>query len=265
MVVTTMRTSKQHYKYLDDLEKKHLAKINLLIEQSRTKYKNKIIENVKKNQFISGSFVIDANLYKSIATELFKSIDELNVIMYKDIARHYYKQAIKDVEDIINKEVEDKYDEKKINTLLETFIVAKGINYVYKQEIERRMEYYNSQMINANMATINSKIQNIEQKYSKDIIADTLNGTSSEVSATLKEQKKQIGNFIDNVAVFVASETALEVFKDYDITKVVWVAEEDDRTCSICLDYNGTVYDIDEVPEIPVHLSCRCHIEPIKE
>ncbi len=43
-----MRTSKQHYKYLDDIEKKHLAKINLLIEQSRTKYKNKIIENVKK-------------------------------------------------------------------------------------------------------------------------------------------------------------------------------------------------------------------------
>ena len=239
-----MRTSKQHYKYLDDIEKKHLAKINLLIEQSRTKYKNKIIENVKKNQFISGNFVI--------------------VIMYKDIARHYYKQAIKDVEDVINKEVEDKYDEKKINTLLETFIVAKGINYVYKQEIERRMEYYNSQMINANMATINSKIQKVEE-YSKDTIANTLNGTSSEISATLKEQKKQIGNFIDNVAVFVTSQTALEVFKDYDVNKVVWVAEEDDRTCSICLDYNGTVYDIDEVPEIPVHLSCRCHIEPIKE
>ena len=131
MVVTTMRTSKQHYKYLDDLEKKHLAKINLLIEQSRTKYKNKIIENLKKNQFISGNFVIDANSYKSIAIDLFKNIDELNVIMYKDIAKHYYKQAIKDVEDVINKEVEDKYDEKKINTLLETFIVAKGINCKY--------------------------------------------------------------------------------------------------------------------------------------
>lgn len=264
-----MRTSKQHYKFLDDLEKKHLKKINLLIEQSRTKYKNKIIENVKKNQFVSGNFIINANTYKSIAEELFKSIDELNLIMYKQIAEYYYKQAVKDVEDVVDEEVKDKYDEKNLGDILEKFIVAKGVNYVYNQEIERRMEYYNSQMINANMAAINAKIQVLEQKYInehyKDMIVDTLNGTSNEISTTLREQKKQVGNFIDNVAVYVASETALQVFKENGIEKVLWVAEEDDRTCTICLDYNGTVYNIDEVPTIPVHLSCRCHIEPLKE
>lgn len=260
-----MRTSKQHYKHLDDLEKKHLAKINLLIEQSRTKYKNKIIENVKKSRSVSNSFIIEANAYKSIAEDLFKGIDELNIVMYKDVAEYYYKQALKDAEDIIEEEVEDKYDEKMLDGILESFIVAKGINYVYNQEIERRMEYYNSQMINANMAAINAKIQNVEQKYIKDTIANTLNGANSEVSSVLKEQKKQIGNFIDNVAVYVAGESSLQAFKDNGISKVVWIAEEDDRTCGTCLEYNGTVYDIDEVPDIPVHSSCRCHIEPIKE
>lgn len=264
-----MRTSKQHYKFLDDLEKKHLKKINLLIEQSRTKYKNAIIEKTKRNQFASSNFIIDESNYKSIANDLFKGIDELNILMYEDIARHYYKQALKDIEDVIDKEVEDKYDEDNLKGILETFIVAKGINYAYPQELQRRLEYYNSQMINSSMATINKKAQTLEQDYInknyRNIVSSTLNGASPEIAETLRVQKKSICNFIDNVAVFVASETALQVFKENGITKVLWVAEEDDRTCTICLDYNGTVYNIDEAPTIPVHLSCRCHIEPLKE
>lgn len=264
-----MRTSKQHYKFLDDLEKKHLKKINLLIEQSKTKYKNKIIENVKKNQFVSSNFIINANTYKSIAEELFKSIDELNVIMYQDIAEYYYNQAIKDIENIVEDEANDSYDEDLITKLLGTFIAAKGINYVYTQEIERRMDYFNSQMINASMADINNEIQGLEQDYLNSHFVSltdrALTSSNGAVSSTLRTQKKDIGNFIDNVTVFIASETALQVFKENGITKVLWVAEEDDRTCTICLDYNGTVYNIDEVPTIPVHLSCRCHIEPLKE
>lgn len=264
-----MRTSKQHYKFLDDLEKKHLKKINLLIEQSRTKYKNAIIEKTKRNQFVSSNFIIDEKNYKSIASDLFKTIDELNILMFEDIASHYYKQALKDIEDVIDKEVEDKYSDDNLEIILDKFIVAKGINYAYPQELERRLEYYNSQMVNSSMATINKKAQTLEQEYInknyRNIVSSTLNGTSSELVETLRVQKKSIGNFIDNVAVFVASESAMQAFKDNGIEKVLWVAEEDDRTCTICLDYNGTVYNIDEVPTIPVHLSCRCHLEPIKE
>ena len=81
--------------------------------------------------------------------------------------------------------------QKMLDGILGDIIVAKGINYVYNQEIERRMEYYNSQMINANMAAINAKIQNVEQKYIKDTIANTLNGTSIFCIERAKEANRQ--------------------------------------------------------------------------
>ena len=269
MVITMTRTSKQHYKYLDDLETKELKKVNELIELNKNEYKNKILANVKKTQFANANFYLDGSKYLTIAENLFKSIDELNIIMYKDIAKYYYDLAIEDIRKIVDKEVENKYNDDTFDNIINKFIASKGINYIYSQELERRLEYYNSQMINASMATVNRKVQSLEQKYLNQnyekVVKDSLDMNSEDVKATLKTQKKEIGNFIDNVGVFVAGMGAMQAFKDNEIEKVVWIAEEDDRTCTICLDYNGTIYDIDSVPTIPVHLSCRCHLEPYIE
>jgi SPP1 gp7 family putative phage head morphogenesis protein len=60
-------------------------------------------------------------------------------------------------------------------------------------------------------------------------------------------------------------------------TKVQWLAAEDERTCTRalppfmgkvymgCRDLDGRIFDIDKVPPIPAHVSCRCCTIPVPE
>jgi SPP1 gp7 family putative phage head morphogenesis protein len=50
------------------------------------------------------------------------------------------------------------------------------------------------------------------------------------------------------------------------VEKVEWLsATEDDRVCDECEALNGQIFDIDSVPEIPVHPNCRCCTAPVVE
>lgn len=45
-----------------------------------------------------------------------------------------------------------------------------------------------------------------------------------------------------------------------------WVAHIDLKTCQICREYNGKIFEMNEIPlyEPPVHPNCRCEIQPMK-
>ena len=68
----------------------------------------------------------------------------------------------------------------------------------------------------------------------------------------------QVRQYADNITVGAR----LKAFKDAGVKYVRWVAEKDDRTCKECLDRDGRVYAIDEVPPLPAHWHCRCIIVP---
>lgn len=58
---------------------------------------------------------------------------------------------------------------------------------------------------------------------------------------------------------------AVENYKDAGINKVIWRAAISSRTCEYCNSLNGSVYPIDNVPEHPAHVFCRCGISPYVE
>ena len=258
------RTDKEFYKYLDALERKHLKRINLLLEQSKNRYKDLIYEKITNSNLKNGNFILNDDDFNKLKQKLKKSFDEYNILFFEDVGEHYYKQAEKDIEEFTTSEVESKYYKKKVNDLLNSFIMAKGINYIYSQEIERRIDYYNSQMINSYMATLNAKLSTLESiKNYKGILLSELENNDIEVNNTLKTQKKQLGTFVDNVGVFVASEITMQAFKDHGIEKVLYVAEIDEKTCEDCYEIDGLTFNINEAPTIPMHSSCRCHYEVI--
>lgn len=71
----------------------------------------------------------------------------------------------------------------------------------------------------------------------------------------------QVRQYADNITI----SARLQAFRDADVEYVRWVAEIDDRTCKICLDRDGRIYRIDEVPIIPSHWRCRCRLEQSTE
>lgn len=48
------------------------------------------------------------------------------------------------------------------------------------------------------------------------------------------------------------------------IEKVMWVAEKDEKTCSVCRKRDGQIYSVKNVPSKP-HYNCRCWLVPIKK
>lgn len=47
------------------------------------------------------------------------------------------------------------------------------------------------------------------------------------------------------------------------VEKVEWIAGYDDHTCDDCLALDGKIFDIDDIPECPLHVNCRCTLAPV--
>lgn len=59
-------------------------------------------------------------------------------------------------------------------------------------------------------------------------------------------------------AVRITDEAVLQAFKDEGEDLVKWVAEKDEKTCSVCHRRDGKIYEIDLLPPKP-HPNCRCY------
>ena len=55
----------------------------------------------------------------------------------------------------------------------------------------------------------------------------------------------------------------LNSYKERNVREVEWIAVVDSRTDDICSQLDGQVYDINNVPEIPQHVNCRCRLKPV--
>ena len=58
----------------------------------------------------------------------------------------------------------------------------------------------------------------------------------------------------------IANLGALEQFKVNNVKEYAWVASFGDRTCPICSDLDGRLFEIGRGPMPPAHVSCRCTI-----
>jgi len=54
---------------------------------------------------------------------------------------------------------------------------------------------------------------------------------------------------------------AVENYKIGGIEKVRWNAAISDRTCPFCMDLNGQIFPINNIPQHPAHVFCRCFVD----
>ena len=69
---------------------------------------------------------------------------------------------------------------------------------------------------------------------------------------------------IDNEIAFIVNEMKRQVYKYYGITKVRIKGILDEKTCEICEQYIGKIYDINDIvvgEQVGSHINCRCYIE----
>lgn len=63
--------------------------------------------------------------------------------------------------------------------------------------------------------------------------------------------------------MFASNQGTIIRYYQNGISKVEWIACGDDHVCPECDDLDGKVFDIDNVPNCPLHIGCRCTFAPV--
>lgn len=179
--------------------------------------------------------------------------DEMNVVgvkkhinkLYKDI----FKITKKEFFAIVNPLYEEIYDEAialgfdgDLRDLDEGWIEEffdeynPVTKYVFSNEIDRKQSYLFEALVSD--PTVKHQSYAKAEKY-------------------LMRQIKQSGIDLDDAV-------AKKVYKDLGVQKVQWVAEQDYKTCGVCSELDGEIFDLDKAPD-KQHHNCRCYLIPVKE
>lgn len=165
-------------------------------------------------------------LYKDI----YKIVKNEFLAIVNQIYQEIYDEAIAlgfdgDLRDLDDAWIDEFFD--KYNPLTK---------YVFSNEIDRKQSYLFEAII--------SDPTTLLQSYAK--------------------AERLIINQIKQYAVELEDDIAKVVYKDTGVKKVQWVAEQDSKTCGVCSELDGEIFDLDKAPP-KQHYNCRCYLIPVKE
>ena len=184
--------------------------------------------------------------------------DSLNVVNTKKVTKEIfdrllaenektYLKAAKDAYSKAKKKAKEKgYDGEEETSLTSGWLlgVLTAYNlitgYLYDREAERKRLRLNEQILTA------------REYESRELYNEILR----KVANLWWTQTLQYG-------ITVVDEATIQAFHDMGVDKVMWVATVDNRTCKVCRERNGKIYQLSKVPA-KTHYNCRCYLEPIE-
>ena len=172
-----------------------------------------------------------------------------------DVRRHVhklYKTVYKTIKNeflaILNPLYEEIYDEA----------VALGFSGDLRDLDEAWIEEFFLEYNPVTKYVFANEIGRKESRLFEALVANSLEKLSSYAYAErlMVTQAKQYAVDLEDAVVKT-------VYKDLGVQKVMWHAEHDHRTCGVCSEMDGEIYDLNDVPP-KQHYQCRCWITPVK-
>jgi SPP1 gp7 family putative phage head morphogenesis protein len=102
----------------------------------------------------------------------------------------------------------------------------------------------------------------IERKFSR--LFEALVSDLEERLESYSTTEKLLTRQVKQSSIEFEDEIAEETYRAFGVKKVMWIAEKDDKTCSVCSELDGEIFDLDKAPD-KQHINCRCYLIPVKE
>jgi SPP1 gp7 family putative phage head morphogenesis protein len=199
---------------------------------------------------------------KKIRTEFNRlgvmGFDDLNVVNTRKVTKEMFDRLLTDNEKTYQRAANDAYSKAKKNAssagyteenpkgvggdwLVSVLLAYNFITgYLYDREAERKRLRLNEQILTA------------REYSSREMYNDSLQKTAN----LWWTQTLQYG-------VDVVDTATIQAYEDMGVDKVKWIAELDSRTCKVCRERNGKIYELSKVPK-KTHYNCRCYLEPVE-
>lgn len=210
------------------------------------KYLDSLLEKVKKrirreiNRLgVMGFDNLNVTNTKKVTKELFDRLLAENEKTYQKAAKDAYSKAKKKAEENgYEKQEETDITSGWLLGVLTAYNMITG--YLYDREAERKMLRLNEQILTA-------------REYEN---REMYNESLRKLANMWWTQTLQYG-------VTVVDEATIQAYNDMGVEKVKWVATVDNRTCEVCRERNGKIYELSKVP-VKTHYNCRCYLEPVE-
>lgn len=105
-------------------------------------------------------------------------------------------------------------------------------------------------------------VNELERKFTR--LFEALISNLEERLESYQTTENLIARQIKQNAIEFEDDIEEEVFKKLGVKKVQWIAEHDHKTCGVCEELDGEIFNLDEVPP-KQHHNCRCYLIPVKE
>ena len=79
-----------------------------------------------------------------------------------------------------------------------------------------------------------------------------------------KDAERLITQQVRQYSIELEDAIAMTVYEDTGVKKVQWVAEDDHKTCGVCNELDGQIFELKDAPP-KQHYNCRCYLIPIVE
>ena len=167
----------------------------------------------------------------------------------KKLYKKNYEIITKEFLDILNPLYEEIYDEA----------LALGFDGDLRDLDEGWIEEFFDEYNPTTKQVFSNELGRKESYLFEAIVSDVVTRHQSYTKAEkyLARQVKQGGIDLEDAV-------AKTVYKDLGVTKVKWVAEKDYKTCGVCAELDGEVFDLEDAPP-KQHHNCRCYLVPVKE
>lgn len=102
----------------------------------------------------------------------------------------------------------------------------------------------------------------IDRKRSR--LFEALVANELETFQSYKDAERLITQQVRQYAIELEDAIAMTVYEDTGVKKVMWNAEDDHKTCDVCDELDGQVFDLKNAPP-KQHYGCRCWYTPVME
>ncbi len=183
--------------------------------------------------------------------------DEMNVLGIKKHVSKLYKDVFKAVKkeflSILNPLYQEIYDEA----------LALGFDGDLRDLDEGWIEEFFDEYNPVTKYVFKNELGRKEARLFEDLVAMS-NTPGTNIAQSYKTAENLLLKQVKQCAINLEDAIALTVYKAVGVERVRWVAEIDHRTCDVCAELDGQIFDLKEAPS-KQHYQCRCYLIPVKE
>lgn len=190
-------------------------------------------------------------LYKDIYEFVKRKLKELYELRYDEIIEYLIWIGFFDENESVNENVD-----------LVELLVSKDISAI-ESEVKEKSELYVDELLEE-PNPLTHYVYDTEFLRKRDKTIEAVNSVKGKGNKReeIAKHKRYISSQIIFYVDITSQKAELQAYKDAGIEKVQRHEMDDEKTCKECLNADGKIYDIDNIPPIP-HLHCRRWFTPI--